>query len=368
MSYDYENMSDAELLAAIAKEELADVQNGNLQQSLKILLNAGYGAVGNKHFLYYKVANAEAITSSGQLINKWTHVRVNALLNKILGTDPSINRTVAGDTDSLYLNLADVVKALKIEHLSDDEIADRLDVFMKTVLSPKIDQFSDELCAYMNGVENKMVWEREAIASIAVFVRKKGYTMKVIDSEGVRFKEPKFKVTGLEAVKARAYPAWARNYLKECYKIALTKDQDKLHARIAEIRKEFKALPINEIALPRGVNNLAKYADSQSIYVKGTPKHVKAALIHNDLIRRRGLNVPLITEGNKIKYIDLKRPNPISQDVIGFSWFMPKEFELDRYVDRESIYETAFLSPLQIFLDAIKWTTEPVVSLEDFFG
>lgn len=356
-----------EIAQALKANTLLDGQNNNLQMALKILLNAGYGAVGNAHFLYYKVENAEAITSSGQLINKWTHVRVNALLNKMLGTEGK-NRTVAGDTDSLYLVLDDVVEMMNIRHLPDNEIADQLDNFMKQVLSPKIDQFSQELCEYMNGMQNKMVWEREVIAPIAIFVRKKGYTMNVIDSEGVRFTTPKFKIVGLEAIKAKAYPEWARNFLKDCYKIALTRDQDKLHARVADIRQAFMKMPINEIAIPRGVNNLEKYFDPSSGYIKGTPKHVKAALNHNALVKERGLNIPLINGGNKIKFVDLKRPNPINRDVIGFNYFLPAEFGLDKFVDRDTIFESAFMSPLLIFLEAIKWSHEPTISLEDFFS
>lgn len=364
--YDTPNMDKSAIAKAIDVENGKDVLFNNLQMALKILLNAGYGAVGNQHFLYYKVENAEAITSSGQLINKWTHVRVNDLLNKLLNT-PGKNRTVAGDTDSLYLVMEDVVKALNVGHLDDNGIADALDNFMKKILSPKIDGFALELCEYMNGVQNKMVWEREVISPVSIFVRKKGYTMLVLDSEGVRFKDPKFKVTGLEAVKSST-PEWSRNYLKECYRIALDGDQDKLHTRVAEIRDAFYKLPIDAIAIPRGTNNISKNADPETIYIKGTPKHVKAALIHNWYVKQLGLGIPELTGGNKIKYIDLKKPNPINQDVIGFAWFMPPEFKLDQFVDRETIFETAFMSPLKIFLEAIKWSHEPVISLEDFFS
>lgn len=363
---DYSTFTDEELLRALKEAEAKDVLNNNLQLALKILLNAGYGAVGNQHFLYYKVENAEAITASGQLVNKWTHVRVNVMLNKILGT-PDVNRTLAGDTDSLYLCLDDVVNRLGIQDLSDDEITTKLDEFVKTVMMPQVDKYTDELCVYMNAVNNKMVWEREVIASTAIFVRKKGYVMTVNDSEGVRFKDPKFKVVGLEAVKSST-PEWSRNYLKECYKLALAKDQETLQKRVKEIKKEFKQLSINDISIPRGVNNLEKYMSDETVYIKGTPKHVKAALNHNHLVKILGLNVPLITGGNKIKYIDLKRPNPINQDVIGFTWGMPTEFQLDKYVDRETIWETAFISPLQIFLEALKWTHEERISLESFFS
>jgi DNA polymerase elongation subunit (family B) len=359
-------VTDRDVSDEIKSEELKIVQFNNLQMALKILLNAGYGAVGNQHFLYYKVENAEAITASGQLINKWTHVRVNALLNKMLGTE-GVNRTVAGDTDSLYLNLSDVVKQMNIGHLSENEITDKLDQFTKTILSPKIDKFANDLCDYVNGMQNKMVWEREVIAPQAIFVRKKGYIMNVLDSEGVRYNTPKFKVTGLEAVKSST-PEWSRVYLKECYKLALAQDKDALHARVKEIRKEFGKLSSSVISIPRGTTDIDKYIDPDMIYIKGTPKHVKAALIHNWYVDKLGLKIPKLVGGNKLKYVELKKPNPINQEVVGFEWFMPPEFNLDDYVDRDGIFKSAFLSPLQIFLDSIKWTHEPVISLESFFG
>ena len=39
----------------------------NIQMARKIQLNSAYGAIGNQYFRYYKLANAEAITLSGQV-------------------------------------------------------------------------------------------------------------------------------------------------------------------------------------------------------------------------------------------------------------------------------------------------------------
>lgn len=364
--YDLDKMSDQEILDAIKAEEAADTINDNLQMALKICLNSGYGAVGNQYFLYYKVENAESITASGQLINKWTHVRVNALLNKLVGTE-GVNRTIAGDTDSLYICMADIVNKMGLEGLSEDDIADKLDELAKTLISPKMDAYSSDMCEYMNGMRNKMVWAREAIAPVAIFVRKKGYAMRVIDSEGVRFKEPKIKVVGLESVKSST-PEWSRKLLKKCYTAALDQPESVIHDLVKQVRKDYMSMPVNVIAIPRGVNNLEKYIDNDGLYIKGTPKNVKAALIHNHLIDVKGLSIPKIVSGNKIKFIDLKRPNPIHQDVIGFTWSLPAEFELEKFVDRRTIFDVSFLAPLQIFLDAIKWSPEPVISLDSFFA
>lgn len=359
-------------LARYQEHDAIAILNFNIQMALKILLNGGYGAIGNAHFLYYLIENAEAITLSGQLINKWTHERLNKLLNKIAKTE-NVNYTLAGDTDSIYLWLEPVVKAAGMQYKTDSEITDWLDNFHNTILAPAIKSWTDELCDYMNGVENKMVWEREGIASDAIFVRKKGYTMRVIDSEGVRYEKPKIKVVGLEAKKAAAFPAWSRKYLEECYTIALTGDEVALQKRVAEIEKEFYAMPINSISTPKGVSNVAKYMTNSGVvgnlYIKGTPKHVKAAIAYNHLCDVHKLNyLERIGEGYKMKMVELREPNPIKQPVIAFVRELPKEFDLHRYVDRAGLFKSLFIAPLEIFLTALKWNHEETVSLDSFFS
>ena len=58
----------------------------NIQMAKKISLNSAYGAIGNQYFRYYKLANAEAITLSGQVSIRWIENKMNAYMNKILKT------------------------------------------------------------------------------------------------------------------------------------------------------------------------------------------------------------------------------------------------------------------------------------------
>ncbi|MCQ8205764.1 hypothetical protein NP569_26100, partial [Vibrio parahaemolyticus] len=66
------------------------------------------GAIGNQYFRYYKLANAEAITLSGQVSIRWIENKMNAYLNKILKTD-GVDYVIASDTDSIYLNMGPLV-------------------------------------------------------------------------------------------------------------------------------------------------------------------------------------------------------------------------------------------------------------------
>ena len=54
-------------------------------------------------------------------------------------------------------------------------------------------------------------------------------------------------------------------------------------------RKEFKSKPFEDIAFPRGVRGIDKYKNSVTLYNKGTPIHVRGALVYNYLLEHHGL-------------------------------------------------------------------------------
>lgn len=338
--------------------ESKESKANNNQMAVKILLNGGYGALANEHFIYFMIDNAEAITLSGQLVNKWTGQRTDKFLNKVLGKD---RYWIYSDTDSGYYTLKNFADTIKTNDIQKK--VDAIDEFCKEIVKPEIDTIVDKLCDYMNGYEQKMVWEREVIAEKSVWLAKKRYVMTVWDNEGVRYHEkPKLKFTGVDAVRSST-PMWSREALKDCYLVALTEGETSVQNKIQKIRESFDKSAVDDIAAPRGVNGLEKYFDSDNIYKKGTPIHVKGSLIHNHLIKEKGLNTNLITSGSKIKFVPLKSPNPIRQDVIAFERFLPKDFELEKYVDRDSIFKGAFLTPIESFLAPIGWNSEDTNTL-----
>ena len=100
----YEKSPSVELTKEIAR-------CNNIQMAKKISLNSAYGAIGNQYFRYYKLANAEAITLSGQVSIRWIENRMNNYLNKILKTEGE-DYVIASDTDSIYLNLGPLVEVI----------------------------------------------------------------------------------------------------------------------------------------------------------------------------------------------------------------------------------------------------------------
>jgi DNA polymerase elongation subunit (family B) len=173
---------------------------------------------------------------------------------------------------------------------------------------------------------------------------------------------------GIEAVKSST-PQVCRGKIKEAITTIMSKEQTDLHKLIADFRKEFFELPAEAIAFPRSCNNLRKYRSASDIFIKGTPIHVKGALIYNHKIEEMKLHnkYPLIQEGDKIKFIKLKQANPFKFDVISYISTLPNEFKLQPYIDYEVQFEKTFLDPMRFILDAVGWKPEPVASLESFF-
>lgn len=359
-------MSDEELIAEYKRLELIEGEKSNFEQAIKVLLNGGYGAVSNIYFLYFQIENAEAITLTGQAVNQFINTRLEKFFQKLTGTQDRF--WIMADTDSGYFELDKIVKMLCKDETDRNIIADKLDEFCKKIVQPQIDKLTEEFADYLNSYQNRMVYEREAISRKAILCAKKKYVMEVIDNEGTRFAEPDLKVTGMEAKKSST-PAWAREYLKECYSLGIAGDERVLQERVEAIRKEFYKLPVSTIAIPSGITSIKEHIDpATGRATKGTPKHVKAAINHNRLVAEKKLDVDMLLAGNKLKYVELKMPNPIGEEVIAFESYFPKEFGLNDYIDRDKIFEKSFLKPLEIFLAPLRWNYEETVTLEDFFS
>jgi len=367
-----------------AKQELEDLENNNgtveqmrlkrndiakydnFQMARKIQLNSLYGAMANKYFRYYDSRIAEAITLSGQYIIRKAAQGLDMFLNDVLKTNGEVYSFYT-DTDSCYVTL----NALVDKFYGDkpkDKVVDILDKIGSDQIEPCIARAMTQLANYTNAFEEKIFFKREAIADRALWVSKKRYAMNVYDNEGVRYKEPVLKIMGLEIVRSST-PAPVRASLKEAVKLCLTGTEEELHKFVAETKRKFYQMNPEDIAFPRGCNNLAKYSSHTTIYGTRTPIHVRASLLYNFYLKKKSLTqtYELIQEGDKVKFLYLKVPNTIHEDVIGFTGKMPEEFDLHKYIDFEKNFEKAFLEPLVNILNSLGWHTEPQATLEGLF-
>ena len=340
----------------------------NIQMARKIQLNSAYGAIGNQYFRYYKLANAEAITLSGQVSIRWIENKMNNYLNKILKTEDE-DYVIASDTDSIYLNLGPLVDVVYQDREKNAEgIVSFIDKICEEKFEPFIDNSYKQLANYVNAYDQMMFMKRENIAERGIWTAKKRYILNVWDSEGVRYEEPKLKMMGIEAVKSST-PAPCRTMIKDGLKIMMNGTEEEVIDYIDNCRTNFKSLPPEEIAFPRTVSNVKKYDSKTDIYSKGTPIHARGALLFNYYVKKNKLDrkYSLIGNGEKIKFIYLKKPNIIQENVISFIQDFPKELGLDKYIDYDLQFEKSFVEPLKAILDAIGWNVEKTVNLELFF-
>ena len=340
----------------------------NIQMARKIQLNSAYGAIGNQYFRYYKLANAEAITLSGQVSIRWIEDRMNAHINKILKTE-DVDYVIASDTDSIYLNLGDLVdRVYEGREKTSESVVSFLNKVCEVEFEKYIEGSYETLAKYVNAYDNKMVMKRENIADRGIWTAKKRYILNVWDSEGVRYEEPKLKMMGIEAVKSST-PAPCRQMIKDALKLMMNGTEDEVIDFIEKSRKEFKSLPPEDISFPRTVSNVKKYHANSTIYAKGTPIHARGALLFNHYIKKKKLTnkYSLIENGEKIKFCYLKKPNIIQENVISFIQDFPKELDLVKYVDYDLQFDKSFVEPLRTILDAIGWNVEKTVNLELFF-
>ena len=358
---DYENTGDKELQADISAFN-------NIQMARKIQLNSAYGAIGNQYFRYYSLANAEAITLSGQLSIRWIENKMNSYINKILKTK-EVDYVIASDTDSIYLNLGSLVETVfKGREKSDKSVLRFLEKVCDVEFEKYIQNSYEALATTVNAYDQKMFMKRENIANKGIWTAKKRYILNVWNSEGVQYAEPKLKMMGIEAVKSST-PAACRTAIKDALKVIMNGTESDVQEFVGNFRKKFETMPPEDIAFPRGCNGVGKFSNPATIYSKGTPIHVRGALLYNFHAKKNKVThkYPLIQEGEKVKFLYLRRPNKINENVISFFQTLPKEFGLDKYIDFDIQFQKSFLDPLQVIMDTINWKAEKIATLEDLF-
>jgi DNA polymerase elongation subunit (family B) len=350
------------------KREITQLHNA--QMAIKIAMNSLYGATANIYFLYYIAEMAEAITTSGQLSIRYAQKSVNEYLNKVLKTN-NIDYVIYIDTDSIYVNMGPLVeKVFGTQDIDKKTGEEFLDKICKEKIEEVIAAGYDKLAKQMGAYRNAMAMKREKITDKSVFVAKKRYILNALNSEGVHFAEPKVSVTGLESVRSST-PEICREKMKEAFKVIMNGDEIDTQRFIQVFKEEFYNLPAEDIAKISGTDDIEKYTDrSTGGYKKGCPMHVRGCILYNNFLRDKGLDkkYETIKSGDKIKFVYLKFPNPVRENMISFPNVLPKEFGLEKYIDYETQFEKVFLSPIDNILQAVGWNTEKVDSIEDFFA
>lgn len=338
---------------------------GNLKSKVfatKILLNSAYGATSNPYFQFYDDKIAEAITTSGQTLIQTAAKRFNEQFCKILKTNRDY--IIASDTDSIIVDCASIVEAAKWNGVLDpqatvEDTTKFLNKLCETKLNPLLEEIMSEIVTKTCAHEKAVMMVREAICDTAVWVAAKNYMMRIWNNKGVTYKNPKFKIMGLEAVRSTT-PTACRKALKHAIELILDENQQGLLEYIEEFKKVFWKSEYPEI--------------SKNISVRfGSPvvtQQIRAATVYNNAIKERKLEMrySLITHGSKIRMLQLKKPNPLHSDIIGFpEGKLPKEFGIDNYIDMDSMFDKTFMVPLQKMVKSAGMSIKHEDTLAAFF-
>lgn len=334
----------------------------NRQMAIKILLNSLYGALGNQYFRYFDLRLAEGVTLSGQLAIQWAEKAMNKAMRSVLKTNKDY--VIAIDTDSLYVNFGPLVK-----QLNPKDPVKFLDKICNDHFEPALEKAYNELFNNMNAHKNRMVMKREGIADRGVWTAKKRYILNVHNNEGVQYAEPKLKIMGIEAIKSST-PEVVRDKFKEVFKIIMSGSERETQDFISQFKSEFKQLPPEQVSFPRGTNKISEWSDRKLTYKKGTPIHVRGALLYNKYVKAMKLTnkYEIINNGDRVKFTYLRLPNSIRENVVSFPDVLPAELKLHRYVDYDLQFEKTFIEPLNFILHAVGWHSEEQATLDEFFG
>jgi hypothetical protein len=303
---------------------------------------------------------------SGQMTTMYITEKVNSYLNKLYNTD-NYDYVIYSDTDSAYICLDILIKKLGLTDKT--EIVKILTKVMEENIVPFINNSCKDLGEKLNVYEVTTAVKLEKICDKVIFKGKKRYVLSYLYDEGVSYKKAEIKATGMETVRSST-PLVCREKLKECFTIIMQKDNNALLKLIDDFKKEFFTLSFMEIGKPTGVDGISKYYDPNSLYKKGTPIHVRGSLIFNKAITQLNLTnqFELIQDHDKVKFCYLKIPNIFRENVIAAKEDVPKELDIERFIDYNAQFEVVFLKPLRDLCSIIGWNVVETVTLDDIFG
>jgi hypothetical protein len=356
------------------------------QHIQKIVLNSMYGVLGLPVFRFYDLDNAEATTLTGQSLIKFTRKLVNHFYNKELGTEKDY--CIYIDTDSVFYSAVPLIEHRFKGEMSDVMMTQRINEVATEVqgfLNETYDYFAQKFC---NLNKHRFEIKQEIVAKSGLFIVKKRYGMKVISDNGVQVN--KTMVKGLDTVRSNFAPLFRQLLADVLDDILGSVPKDKIDHRITRFKKNMKLNQLDEISSPTGVKGIWKYLrkDNEhtsdllekqkdrrvfSLFHKGTPVHVKAAIAYNDLVRYFGQDnkYGFINNGDKIRWVYLKN-NPLGLKVVAYKGHEdPPEIMkyIDEHIDHDKIYDQAMTKKLQMFYDCLDWgkPVDEEQSIERFF-
>ena len=345
------------------KEKYAFYHKRQLVQ--KILLNSLYGVLGLPAFRFYDIDNAEAVTTTGQTVIKSTADMGNIKYNRELG-EKDLDSNIYIDTDSVFFSAVPLMDKRYKDWKEKDQ--DTIAGYVNDIaeeMQDYLNDFYDILSEKIFNVDkdkHRLEIKKEYVAKAGLWIAKKRYAQWIISDNGVPV--DKLDVKGLD-VKRSSFPKAFQEIMSDVLiSILRGETEEEISDKVLSFKKSMTSLDVTTIAKNSAVKNLTKYLPKKGkrqlfSIMKGTPAHVKAAIMYNDCLRH--FNSPFkyepMRDGDKIKWVYLKN-NPLGLDGLGFTGYSdPPDIKnfIETYVDHNRIFERELHRKLQDFYDAIGW-------------
>jgi DNA polymerase elongation subunit (family B) len=338
------------------------------QMAFKILQNALYGTYAINSWRFtdgFKICSS-AITNSGQRLTKESITFVNDYISEQLNID---NKTfvIASDTDSLYMELTDLLKHRNpdLNYEDREEKIKHLLILteeLQQVANDNLNNISQDL---FNMTEaHHFVLKQEVIAEKAYWSGKRRYAMYIVNKEGISIEELEMK--GMDIMKSN-FPPLFRNFGENLIKnILFGKPKEEIDKDVMEFKKMVGEIEWINLLKPTGLKKMGEYIERKpmagDLFSKlklKCPINTKAAIATNDILRYKKLTVkyPEFTIGDKM-YLAYLKPNPYQLTVVGLNGYndAPEIVELvDKFIDRDGLFDGIMRNKLEGVYSDIGW-------------
>lgn len=261
--------------------------------------------------------------------------------------------------NSNYIVLNDILKLIGADKENDLKKVEILDAFYKNNLSPIINKTLDNIVNNLHCAKNYIIMKREGIASKHIHLAKKMYVQWVLNSEGVQYAEPKLKIMGFTAIKSST-PSAIKRMFKDSFKSLMINGVEPTQLLIKQFHEEFRQLKPYEIAKPVKISDVEKYYDPITVFKTRAGRHIKGALFYNKALKDMNLEHKYnqIYSGDSIKMLNLKLPNKIHSDVVCYTDVIPKEFDIEKDIDYNGMWNLLFYDPMKTVFELCDWQIE----------
>ena len=341
------------------------------QHAYKIKLNDVYGvfAINGWRYTDGNKFISKAITLTGQRVLQESIKNMNEYLNKELGNEKHVDYIITSDTDSLFIQCKDLLKARHpdIDFTNQEDVIKKI-LVIATELQAMANKFIGEFArdAFNLGDDTQHYFElkQEVVLDRGYFAGKRRYAQHIVNKEGVPIDE--LDVKGLDLMKSNFPPLFKKFGEHIINEIMFGKSKPSIDAQVLDFRESLQTIEWTKILKPTGLKQLKEYTErgprAGEIFSKlklKCPINTKAAIFYNDFLCFKKLDKTnsLFQVGDKMFLAYLKN-NPYKIDVIGFNGYddPPEVIEfINTYIDRDGIFDGVMKNKLETLYKDIGW-------------